>query len=307
MKDIRSLLLMLLSFGLVATWVYHLYDKSNYTHQTTPINTKDTATLAVAVRDSFQKIYSSTISNLDTKLDSSRTTADSLQAQLLIKVNEVNQLKTEISNLLKNPQSTSSELVLAREKLKELEEIVQQLRNEKNSLEVEKKVLMDRLNQMSGEAENQQQNIRRLNDENKNYAEKIKLASVFFASSLHFTALHTRPEKEQETSLAKKANKFVASFVLQNNFNEFPDAEIMLVITEPDGSVLQNSAWDSGSFDTKSEGKKNYTRRMRFDYAKGEQKTLIFTLNVDSLQKGVYTLQIWHNGIRIGVITKTLS
>ena len=85
------------------------------------------------------------------------------------------------------------------------------------------------------------------------------------------------------------------------------NAEIVIVIIEPDGHILQNSVWESGSFDTKTEGKKNYTRKMRFDYTKGEQKALIFSLNADSYQKGTYLLQIWHNGLKIGEIEKILS
>jgi myosin heavy subunit len=307
MKDIRSLLLVLLSFGLVATWVYHLYDKSNYSQRKTEVSIKESAAAMDSVRDSLQKNYTATINKLDTRLDSSRNTADSLQTLIEMKANEISRLRTEISNILKNPKATNDELLLARQKLKELEEIVKELRNEKNTLELEKKELTARLGQMSGEVDNLQQNIRRLNDENKNLSEKIKLASVFVASSLHFTAMHTRSEKEQETSQAKKADEFVGSFVLQNNFNEYMNAEIMIVIIKPDGSVLQNSTWDSGSFDTKTEGKKNYTRKLRFDYTKGEQKALIFTLEADAVQKGTYILQIWHTGLRVGEITKTLS
>jgi hypothetical protein len=307
MKDIRPLLLVLLSFGLVATWVYHFYDKSTYSQSKAEEPVKSSASIADSVRDSLQRIYSATIIRLDTRLDSSRNTADSLQALIVIKSNEINSLKTEINNILKNPKATNGELLLARQKLKELEEIVEELRNEKNALELEKKELIARLSQVSGEVDNLQQNIRRLNEENRNITEKVKSASVFTASSLHFTAIHTKSEKEQETSQAKKADEFVASFVLQNNFNEYMNAEIMIVIIKPDGSVLQNSTWDSGSFDTKSEGKKNYTRKMRFDYAKGEQKTLIFTLDAGTFQKGTYTLQIWHTGSRIGEIKKTLS
>src|SRR5258706_8408065 len=314
MRDIRSLLLVLLSIGLVATWAYHFYDKSSYSLTKSEANSVDSIELANRVRDSLQKSYSATISTLDVRLDSTKNTSDSLhselsikQAQLANKVNEVNKLKSEITTILKNPKSTNSELTIARQKMNELEEIVQDLRNEKTSLESEKKDLSSRLDQATGDVSSLQQNIRRLDNENKSLAEKIKLASTFVASSLHFTAMNVRPEKEQETSLARKADKFVASFVLQNNFNEFANAEIMIVITEPDGHVLQNSTWDSGSFETRSEGKKGYTRKMRFDYAKGEQKALIFTLDVGAFQKGTYTMQIWHNGIMIGSIDKILS
>ncbi|MFI5128638.1 MAG: hypothetical protein ACHQFX_01555 [Chitinophagales bacterium] len=314
MRDIRSPLMVLLSVGLVATWVYHFYDKSSYSLAASKSTTKDSIEVANEIRDSLQKSYSATISFLDLRLDSSKNTSDSLnaelsikQAQLATKVNEVNKLKTEISSILNNPKSTNTELTIARQKMNELEEIVRELRNEKNSLELEKKDLSSRLDQATGEVTSLQQSIRRLDDENKNLTEKIKLASTFVASALHFTAINVTSEKEQETSLARKADKFVASFILQNNINEFMNAEIMIVIKEPDGNVLQSSTWDSGSFETKSEGKKNYTRKMRFDYNKGEQKALIFTLDVTNFQKGTYTMQVWHNGMLVGSVDKTLS
>jgi predicted nucleic acid-binding Zn-ribbon protein len=306
--------MLLLSVGLVATWVYHFYDKANYSLVKSESSAKDSIELANVVRDSLQKAYTATISTLDFKLDSSRNTSDSLnaelsikQAQLANKVSEVNKLKTEISTILRNPKSTNTELAVARDKMNELERIVRELRDEKTALEQEKKDLSARLDQVTGEVSTLQQNIKRLDDENKNLTEKIKLASTFVASALHFTAVNVMTEKEQETSLARKADKFIASFVLQNNFNEYPNAEIMIVITEPDGSVLQSSTWDSGSFETKTEGKKSYTRKMRFDYAKGEQKSLIFTLDAAGFQKGTYRLQIWHNGIMVGSVEKVLS
>jgi len=308
MKDTRSLLLVLLSFGLIATWAYHFYDKSNYSHPKQELLISDiSAEQANRIRDSLQHVYTATITNLDLRLDSSRTVTDSLQTALNEKVNEINRLKAEISNILNKPAATSSELLLARQKMKEMEEIIRQMREERNTLEQEKKQLANQLDEMSTEVTSLQKNIRRVDEDNKNLNDKIKQASVFVASALHFTTFQTKEEKEQETSLARKANKFVASFILQNNFNEFQNTEVMFVINQPDGHVLQNSAWDSGSFDTKSDGKKYYTRKMKFDYSKGEQKALIFTLDFDTFQKGTYTLQIWHNGVMIGQTVKTLS
>jgi myosin heavy subunit len=310
MKDVRSLLLVLLSFGLAATWIYHLYDKADYAKNKTEINNpvKDSSDLAKTVRDSLQKNYSAMINRLDLRLDSSRSTSDSLQSQLVLRINEINRLKKEISKVLQNPNSTNSELSMAKQKMKELEDLVQSLRDQKNELQSEKERLSATLDRMGEEVNSLQQNIKKLDDENKSLTEKIKMASTFVASALHFTAIDVKGEtKEQETSQAKRADKFVASFVLQNNFNEYMGAEIMIIITKPDGSTLQSSVWDSGTFDTKAEGRRNYTRKMRFDYAKGEQKTLIFTLDVENCQKGNYTLEIWHNGVRVGQTTKHLS
>jgi len=307
MKDTRSLLLVLLSFGLIATWAYHFYDKSNYSRPKQDLLISNSTAEVYKTRDSLQQAYNATISHLDLQLDSSRNISDSLQTALNDKINEINRLKAEISNILNRPAATSSELLVARQKMKEMEDIIRQLREEKNALEQEKKQLSTKLDDMSSEVTSLQKNIRRVDEDNKNLNDKIRQASVFVASALHFTTLRSNDEKEQETSLARKANKFVASFILQNNFNEFPNAEVMIVINQPDGHVLQNSAWDSGSFDTKTDGTKYYTRKMKFDYMKGEQKALIFTLEFEQFQKGTYTLQIWHNGVMIGQTAKTLS
>lgn len=315
MKDTRSLLLLLLSFGLVATWVYHFYDKAGYSLNKTagavlpPEKTGSNETL----RDSLQKAYSK-IDSLDFKLDSasekvniSVAVSDSLQSRLDEKVKQINNLKAEIKNILKNPAAGSSELALARQKIAEMETIIRDLRNEKSDLENEKQQLSTRLDQLSGEVTDLQQNIRRLDNENKNLVEKMKSASVFTASALHFTAMNVKETREQETSQARKAGRFIASFILQNNFNEYLNAEIIIVIVEPGGHILQSSNWDSGTFDTKTEGKKSFTRKIKFDYIKGEQKALIFSLDIESVPKGTYTLQVWHEGIKIGETTKTLN
>jgi myosin heavy subunit len=307
MKDIRSLLLVLLSTGLVATWVYHIYDKARYSQAAREAATPVTDTAALSsMRDSLQKAYSEKVSSLDLRLDSTRSATDSLQIQLTKRVNEINRLKSQISSVLKNPNSSAAQLKEARQMMSELEERVEELHDQNEAMESEKKDLTVKLEQITGEAGKMEQNIRRLDEENKDLREKIKAASVFMVSAIHFTAIDLRNDKEQETVQSKKADKFVTSFILQNNINSLTNAEVYVVITEPDGHVLQNSTWNSGTFDTKSEGKKTFTRRVKFDYEKGEQKQVIFSLDWDNFQKGKYTLQLWYMGVLIGKSEKEL-
>ena len=144
-------------------------------------------------------------------------------------------------------------------------------------------------------------------DENKILTEKIQLASLFIASEIQLCAVEAKNDKEQETTQAKKAEKFVLSFKVQNNITDYSDAEIFVAIIQPDGKVLSNEVWDSNMFDTRREGKKNFTIKIRFEYTKGEARPLVFTLNANSYQKGNYIMQIYHNGIKIGQTTKMLS
>ena len=174
-------------------------------------------------------------------------------------------------------------------------------------MEDEKKRLTAVLEQLNNDMRGLEQNVKRLDEENKSMAEKINTASVFVASEVKLTPVTVRNSKEVETGDARKTSKFVISFTVQNNITENPNAEIVIVIIQPNGQVLQNSVWDAGSFDTRNDGRKNYTMKMKFDYQKGEPKHLVFSLNADNYQKGNYTMQLYHNGVQIGRVVKTLS
>ncbi|MEI9945217.1 MAG: hypothetical protein WDN26_13500 [Chitinophagaceae bacterium] len=128
----------------------------------------------------------------------------------------------------------------------------------------------------------------------------------FVASEISLNAIETKREKEQETFTAKRADKFVVAFLVQNPIHDFSNTEIVTVVTQPNGQVLQSSDWDAGTFETKKQGVKNFTRKVKFDYTKGEQRKIIFTLENEKFQKGTYTLQLWHQGILIGQAVKKL-
>ncbi|MBK6935909.1 MAG: hypothetical protein IPH18_02740 [Chitinophagaceae bacterium] len=93
-----------------------------------------------------------------------------------------------------------------------------------------------------------------------------------------------------------------------NNITDDNAAEVFVIITQPDGSVLKTDAWESSAaMLTKSGDKKIYTRKIKFEYTRGENKKLVFSLNPDEYQKGSYTLQLYHNGNLIGQSVKTLN
>jgi peptidoglycan hydrolase CwlO-like protein len=307
MRDIRSTLLVMLSVGLVGTWVYHLYDKTVYSSQRREVYIKDSAAVSDGVRDSLQKIYSYTISNLDTQLSSTKVNADSLKDQLGFKLQEIYTLKNDITIILKNRNATKADLTIAHEKIQELQNMVEALRNQNTSMEEEKSKLTAVLDQLSSDMEGLHQNMQRLDEENKSLTEKINQASVFIASEIKFMPVTVKNSREEETTLARKANKFVVSFFVQNNIKDYVNTEVYIVVLQPDGSVLKNSVWDFGTFDTRNEGKKPYTLKMHFQYQKAEAKQVLFSLTPDSYENGIYTMQIYHNGVMIGQLTKTLG
>lgn len=298
----------MLSVGLVGTWVYHLYDKTQYASRRTEVFIKDSTAVAQAVQDSLQRIYAHTINNLDAELDSTKSTAGLLKGELNTKLAEIYRLRTEIAAILKRNNFKKEDLDLARKKTVELQQLVAELQSKNTSIEEEKKQITDVLDKVNVQVKNLEGNVQRLDQENKVLTEKVNLASAFVASELKLSPVAVKNDKEQETNQARKASKLVISFVLQNNVTDYNNADVYIVITQPNGRIMKNDdVWETSTMNLQSGGRISYTRRIRFEYQKGESKKLLFSLNPEEYLQGTYTLQVYHNGYMIGQIMKNLN
>ena len=308
MRDNKSLLLALLAVGLIVTWVYHIYDKSQYSNHTREVFVKDSIAVAEAVSDSLRKYYTRTLDQLGVEKLEIDSTNNLLKGELGQRITEINKLRFEIGNILKRKNLTQADLAEAKTKIDDLQQRIDNLKTENTSLTDERAKLNGILAQLNGEMNSLQQNMQKVSAENKELTQKINDASIFIASEIKFAAVNIRPDqKEAETNQQKKANKFVTSFTVQNNIVDQQNAEVVVVISDPSGKSLNTEVWDAGSFETKTEGRKIYTRKVRFEYNKGEPKHLIFTLEPDSFEKGTYKISLYHNGVRIGESSWKLS
>ncbi len=308
MRDNKSILLALLAAGLVITWVYHIYDKSQYSNHTREVFVKDSIAVAEAVSDSLRIYYTRTLDQLGVEKLQIDSTNSTLKGELGQKIIEINKLRSEIGIILKRKNLTQADLIEAKTKIDDLQMRIDDLKTENTSLTDERTKLNGVLTQLNGEMNSLQQNMQKVSAENKELTQKINDASVFIASEIKFAAVSVKAdEKESETTQQKKANKFVTSFTVQNNILDLQSAEVVVVVTDPSGKSLNTEVWDAGSFETKTDGRKIYTRKVKFEYNKGEAKHLIFSLEPDSFEKGTYKISLYHNGIRIGESSWKLS
>ena len=313
MRDSRSLLLLLVSlllvlvsFGLLWTWGYRVYIKNEQPKTELQQPSLDSAAIANRVRDSLQHVYSATLKDLDLQLDSTLTNTDSLKSVLDIKLNEFYRLRNEITAMLNNRKS-NSDFTSAKQKIGELQNKVQDFKEKNSVVENENKKLSDILTQL-GKADNKtEKNINKPATQNKNTADKSNpVYSVFTASDIKFSAMNLAGENELETINADKTDKLTGSFTVLNFNSQLTNAEVMVVVLQPNGRVLKNSTWDAGSFST-PDGKKIYSYKFNFNYTKGEAKRLLFSLKAANLEKGNYTMEVYYNGLMIGRTVKTLS
>lgn len=313
MKDNRfyplltvSVLFLVVSFVLLCVLGYNFYTQQK---------SGNTAAMAVAkkaltpaqkkTRDTLQQLYTNAVNSMpaDSTVDTTSVASDSLQSGTFSNsLGDVNKLKTEINTLLRDSTSTTADLELARYKIKELQLRVDELKMRNGDVEKENRRLRALLEQMalnsnSFSPDNNASSIERpLPVENIN-----STSSVFSASELK---LSTANAEDAEVANADETEKFVGSLVVRNSLVQGM-GEVMLVLIQPDGKILRN-AWESGSFDTDG-GKKIYSRKIKFDYNKGEARRIDFSVPADNIQKGTYTLQVYNNGKVIGRVAKAVS
>ena len=308
MRDNKSILLALLAAGLVITWVYHIYDKNQYSNHTKEILVEESSAVAKAVSDSLRSFFIHTLDQLDPEkiqVDSlTRKSSDSLWMQKLV---AVNQLRHDIRSVLEQKDISREELGTVKIKIDTLQLRMIELEKEGILLQAENKNPIVELTKVSNEI-SAQQNKKEEPGEKKVQAQKSNAHSLFVASGIRFAAYKVQPDqKEIETTQQEEAYKFRSSFTVKNNSTGFLNAEIIIVISDPSGKSVNPEVWDAGSFETKTEGRKVYTRKLLFEYSKGETKRLQFALEPENFEKGVYKISLYHNGIRIGQSSWKLS
>lgn len=300
MKDNRSLLLLLLTAGLVITWVYHIYDKSRYSGQKQETVLIDSLSLVQAVTDSLRKEFREQLDSMDAEKENVKPENDSLQTGTAQNLEEINRLRSEIDSIFKKSILTQADLEAANARIKLLQQRTESLRKENLSLTEENKKLKNAMIPSGGESNISETSSGKIGA-GQNAASKINTGVSFTVSAVRFTVLGNNQEgKEIETTQQENAQKFNCSFILQNNKTGIPGAEIFVVITDPSGKTVNTEVWDAGSFETLSEGKKVFTRKLKFDYHKGESKRITLSITPDFFETGLYKLSIYHQGVRIG-------
>jgi hypothetical protein len=261
-----------------------------------------TSAITADTRDSLQKIYAATVNYLNTKME---TPPDSSgMGEPAAKTNEFDRLKNEITALLKE-RATEADLDLAKQKIAELQLKVAQLYSRNKDIEEENRRLSALLAQLAQSPRNADIPVRQEAGTRTVNTKAPSAAPVFAASDLRLQAVYASDEGEQETTVADDAEKLNGSFVVKGSAIQQGFAVVHVVVIQPNGQVLKNSAWESGAFET-AEGRKIYSYQLRFDYAKGETKPLRFSLGGDRFMQGNYIMQLYYNGHVIGKLTKAL-
>ncbi len=272
---------------------YNIFFKGNKTFAGSAINKEQ-------VRDSLQNIYRNTVKNIDNGMLTADVATDKAAQQ---KLSEMLVLRTEIDSLLKQ-HGSEEDLAIAKIKIAELQLKVSELQSRYANMESENKRLQALLSKLISSDRSVKASAIASGETSRSApAEKTSFQNSAMITSMHLFVITADNSKEQETSSSEEAEKIVGSFQVKNSASK-SNGEIVVVVLQPDGKVIRNSVWESGTFDTR-EGKKVYSGKLHFDA--GDDNRLNFSLTPDKFLRGDYTMQIWYNGSMMAKMVKTLS
>jgi hypothetical protein len=298
----KNILIGILAAGLLGTWGYLLYDK-NKTGEKLQL-TEQQSTSYMSQRDSLKQMYD----DVTIRLDSLTGANNSLQGQLGDKQTEITKLKNEINGILRKKNATAAELDRAKKLIQDLNGKIDGLEAEVARLTGENQQLTAANTQLTSEKQTLEQNLATTTSEKQELQQTVDVGSTFSASNIQITPVKEKKNgKEKVTTTARRVDKLVISFDVENRIAKSGPADLYVMVTAPDGKVISDPSMGSGTLTTRTDGDKPYTSKVSIQYDQNTRKNVQIPLQESDFQKGDYKIEIYHNGFKIGEGTRTLK
>ncbi|MGV3529195.1 MAG: hypothetical protein ACO1OO_09900 [Flavisolibacter sp.] len=301
-NNTKNIIIGALAVVLLGTWGYFLYDKNKSTEQFQVKSME--ATTAVSARDSVQMAYNEAL----TRLDSLTGSNNNLQGQLTDRQTEIVKLKNEINKIVGNRNATAADLKRARN-------LIASLNGKINNLEAEVARLMGENQQLAAtntvlhqEKQDLETNLQTATAEKEELAQTVDVGSTFSASNINIKTFKEKGNgKEKETTTAKRVDKLLVSFDVENRIARSGPADIYVIVTAPNGQTITDANLGSAVLTTRNDGDRAFTYKTTIEYEQGTRKTIQVPLRQSNFQTGDYRIEVYQNGFKIAEGVKSLK
>lgn len=298
----KNLLIGILAAGLLGTWGYLLWDKNKSGEELQLAQTQSVK--HETERDSLKVLYD----DASLRLDSITGANNTLQGDKSDLQKQIETKKSEISRILKDKNATEADLRRARQMISELNGQISTLEAEVTRLNGENQVLTANNTQLTTEKQTLEQNLQTSVMEKEELTQTVDVGSTFSASNIQITPVNEKKNgKEKATTTAKRVDKLVVSFDVENRIARSGPTDMYISVTAPNGQVISDPALGSATLTTRTEGDKAFTTKVPVEYEQGTRKALSFPIRQTDFQTGNYKIEIFHNGFKIGETTKSLK
>ena len=296
----KNIVIGLLAIALLGSWAYFLM-KINRSDKDILSKTEE-GVHYMSQRDSLESLYKFTLD----KYDSVTVANNDLSGKLTGKQSEIAKLKGEIGSILRKKNATASELARAKTLIDELNTQIETLQADNARLTGENQTLTTEKAQLIVEKDTLTANLNTTQAEKKVLEETVDVGSTFSASNIAITPVNEKGNgKEKETTTAKRVDKLVISFDVENRIAKSGPADMNIIVTAPDGKVMSEAT--GGTFTTRQDGDKSFTSKITVPYEQGTRQNVQLPLLQEKFQTGDYKIQVYHNGFKIGEGIRTLK
>jgi predicted nucleic acid-binding Zn-ribbon protein len=297
-KNTKNIIIGILAIGLLGSWAYLLIEKS----KAKKTETSQLATIT-KVTDEKSELEANFNSSL-ARLDSITGANNNLQGEKTALQKDIEARKVEIRKILNDKNASQAQLAKAKTMIAELNSKISGYEAEITRLNGENQILNVANNTLSQEKSNLETNLATKNAEKEVLEKTVDVASTFSASNIKVIPVdEKRSGKEKTQSTAKKVDKLVVSFEVENRIAKTGPADMYLIVTAPDGKIIS----ESGVLNTRTDGDKNFTAKIPVEFVQGQRKPVEFPIRKDDFQTGDYKIEIYHNGFKIGEGVRSLK
>ena len=302
-RDSKNLIIGLLIGAIVILAGFFIFD-----HSKSNENLKAQQTEVAKVTSEKSNIQANFDASL-ARLDSMQTSNTDLNGKLTASNEQIAKMKSEIRSILHKKNVTASELSKARTLIAQLNGQITDLQSQIAMLTQQNDSLQQNVTVLTSQNQTLTHNLDSTNVVKQALEKKVDVASTLNASNISITPIKIKNNgKEKVITVAKRVDKFLVTFDVNNRIVEPGTTDLYVVVIGPDGKPVTTPDTDGNTFMTRDNSSKTFTAKLPVDLETAKTKNVQFAFSPAShFQQGNYKIQIYQNGFLIGEKTRELK
>ena len=292
-KSYKNVVIGVLAAGLIAVSAFALFNnkQKEQTVQQQEVKIEKVSAEKTDIQSSFDASLA--------RLDSMSTVNTGLESKLADKNNEIAKVKIEIRSILNKKNATASELGRAKTLIASLNDKITSMEMDIAQLKQDNQLLNNDNVVLKQEKEVLNQNLTATTELKNSLEKKVDIASTLNASNIILTPINVKSSgKEKVSTTAKRVDKIVVSFDVDNRIIQSGSTNVYVVVLGPDGKAINTG---TETFTTREAGDIAFTAKMPVDLETAKKKNVEFAfMPGTTFMQGNYTVQIYQNGFLIG-------
>ena len=299
-NNYKNAVIGVLAAGIIAVSGYAIYAKND-----TSKTIQQQETTIAKVSDEKSDVQANFDASLS-RLDSMQTINKGLEGNLTAKNDEIAKVKAEIRSILNKKNATASELGRAKTLIASLNEKITSMEADIAQLKQDNQLLTNDNVVLKQDKETLSKDLTATKEVKQALEKKVDIASTLNASNIVITPINIKSNgKEKVSTTAKRVNKLVVSFDVDNRIIQSGSTDVYVVVLGPDGKAINTG---SETFTTREEVAMPFTAKMPVDLETAKKKNVEFAfIPGNNFVQGAYTVQIYQNGFLIGQGTRELK